>query len=196
VTVATPPTTRVEAPEAQPRRPVLAALAVGAIVALLTAVLAFGLTRDPGGPPSSPLIGKQAPDFELPLLDGGGTIRLADLRGQLVVVNFWASWCAPCKDEHPDLQAAWTRYRDRGTVILGVMYQDSAEGARDYLEELGGDWPILQDPGARAAIDYGVFGVPETVFIGPDGIVAHKVVGEVNYAQLTRWITRLSGASR
>jgi cytochrome c biogenesis protein CcmG, thiol:disulfide interchange protein DsbE len=195
VTVATPQAARVETPEPRPRRPVLAAVAVGAAVALLTAVLAFGLTRDPGGPPSSPLIGKRAPDFELPLLDGGGVVRLSDLRGQVVVVNFWASWCAPCRDEHPHLQNAWTRYRDQGAVILGVMYQDSAEGARAYLEELGGDWPILQDPGARAAIDYGVFGVPETVFIGPDGIVAHKVIGEVDYLQLSRWITRLSGAA-
>jgi cytochrome c biogenesis protein CcmG/thiol:disulfide interchange protein DsbE len=180
------------APSTGPRRPVVAAVAVGVVVTVLTAVFAFGLTRDPGGVGSSPLIGKAAPEFELPTLEGDGTVRLSDHLGRVVVINFWASWCDPCQDEHPDLRAAWHRYRDQGMVLLGVMYQDSEAGARDYLEELGGDWPILEDPGAGAAIDYGVFGVPETVFIGPDGTVAHKVVGPVTYQQLSTWITRLS----
>jgi cytochrome c biogenesis protein CcmG/thiol:disulfide interchange protein DsbE len=190
-----PPTAPPEtaAPAAGPRRPVVAAVAVGVAVTVLTAVFAFGLTRDPGESGSSPLIGKQAPGFELPALEGDDTVRLSNHRGQVVVINFWASWCNPCRDEHPDLQAAWNRYRDQGMVLLGVMYQDSEAGARDYLEEFGGDWPILEDPGARAAIDYGVFGVPETVFIAPDGTVAHKVVGPVTYPQLSTWITRLAG---
>jgi cytochrome c biogenesis protein CcmG/thiol:disulfide interchange protein DsbE len=190
---AAPP--RTPAPPSGPRRPVVAAVAVGVAVSVLTAVLGFGLTRDPTEVGRSPLIGKEAPDFELPTLEGDGTVRLSDHRGEVVVINFWASWCNPCRDEHPDLQAAWNTYRDRGMVLLGVMYQDTEAGAREYLEELGGDWPILEDPGARAAIDYGVYGVPETVFIGPDGKVAHKVVGPVTYHQLSSWITRLSGAA-
>jgi cytochrome c biogenesis protein CcmG, thiol:disulfide interchange protein DsbE len=176
----------------RPRRPLVAAIAIGVSVAVLTGVFAFGLTRDPRDIRATALIGQRAPGFELPTLDGEGSVRLSSLRGQVVVLNFWASWCDPCRDEHPALQAAWNGYRDRGAVVLGVMYQDTEVGARRYLEELGGDWPILQDPGSRAAIDYGVFGVPETVIIGADGIVAHKVIGAVTYPELSDWITHLT----
>jgi len=153
-------------------------------VAAFAVLLASGLGRDPNALPSR-LVGEVAPTFSLPALDGAGTIDLADLRGQVVVVNFWASWCLECREEHPALIAAWQRYRDRGVVFVGVDFEDGASDARDYADEMGGDWPLVTDPGSRAAISYGVFGVPETFVVAPDGTVLAKRVGAVDYAWLT-----------
>jgi cytochrome c biogenesis protein CcmG/thiol:disulfide interchange protein DsbE len=163
---------------------------VVAAITLLTSLLAFGLSRDPTLI-RSPLLGRRAPGFTLPTLDGSGTVRLADLRGHVVVVNFWASWCAACREEHPNLLAAWDRYRDHGVVLLGIDYQDSRRAALAYMAELGGDWPVLDDPGGRTALAYGVYGVPETFFIGRDGVIAYKRVGASSYELLSDQIQRL-----
>jgi cytochrome c biogenesis protein CcmG, thiol:disulfide interchange protein DsbE len=164
--------------------------AVVGAVGLLTLVLSFGLSRDPTIIRSA-LIGRQAPDFSLRTLDGSRTVRLSELRGQVVVLNFWASWCADCRIEHPALAAAWQRYRDRGFVLMGVAFQDRQSSSRSFITELGGDWPQLSDPGSRAALAYGVYGVPETFVIGPDGRVAFKQVGPVGYDRLSEEITAL-----
>lgn len=161
-----------------------------AIVGAVAGLLAFGLTRDPGAGPS-PLLGEPAPAFELQTLEGDRTVRLADLRGQVVVVNFFASWCAECRVEHPALLAAWQRYRDRGVVFLGVAFQDPLDRSIAFVKELGGDWPALRDPDAEVARSFGVFGVPETYFIGPDGRVAGRHVGPVEYGLLSRRISAL-----
>jgi cytochrome c biogenesis protein CcmG/thiol:disulfide interchange protein DsbE len=187
--------TEVAAREARDRRRWLVLTAVVAAVAALTALFGYGLSRDPRSILSSPLVGKPAPDFALPALEGDRTIRLSDLRGQVVVINFWASWCAPCREEHRALQDLWDRYRDRGMVLLGIVYQDTETGARAFRQELGGDWPVLMDPESRAAIDYGVFGAPETVIVRPDGVVAEKIIGQVSYPELSTWIERLSGGT-
>ncbi|HEY3210040.1 MAG TPA: TlpA disulfide reductase family protein [Actinomycetota bacterium] len=168
-------------------------VALGAVlggVALLTLLLSFGLSRDPTVIRSA-LIGRPAPDFALRNLDGSGTVRLSDLRGQVVVINFWASWCADCRIEHSNLAGAWQRYRDRGMVLLGVAFQDRPSASRAYLAELGGDWPQLSDPSSRTALAYGVYGVPETFVIGPDGRVAFKQIGAVSYDRLSEQITSL-----
>jgi len=168
---------------------------VGAVIAaagLLTTLFGFALSRDPSII-RSPLIDRRAPDFALPMLNGSGIVQLADLRGQVVVINFWASWCAACKEEYPNLLAAWERYRDQGVVLLGVDYQDNSSAATAFMKQMGGDWPILADPGSRVAIDYGVYGVPETFFIGRDGVIGLKRVGASSYALLTDEIQRLLG---
>jgi cytochrome c biogenesis protein CcmG, thiol:disulfide interchange protein DsbE len=154
-------------------------------IVLFAVVLASGLGRDPRALPSE-LIGQPAPTFSLPRLDADGTIDLDDLEGQVVVVNFWASWCLPCREEHGALEVAWGRYRERGVVILGVSFEDTAEGALAFRDELGGDWPLAGDPDSRTAIAYGVFGVPETFVIAPDGSIAAKTTGAVTY----EWVTR------
>jgi cytochrome c biogenesis protein CcmG/thiol:disulfide interchange protein DsbE len=159
-------------------------------IAVLTLLLAFGLSRDPTLI-RSPLIGKPAPTFRLLTLDGTTSIRLADLHGQVVVINFWASWCADCRIEHGALAAAWDRYRDQRVVLLGIAFQDRASASRAYVEDVGGDWPQLVDPGDGTALAYGVYGVPETFVIGADGRVAAKRVGAVTYTWLTEQIDRL-----
>jgi len=166
--------------------------AVIVVAGLLTTLFGFGLTRDPSILQSS-LVGRRGPGFALPTLDASRVIRLSDLRGQVVVINFWASWCAACRQEHPNLLAAWERYRDQGVVLLGIDYQDSSAAAKAFMKQMGGDWPILTDPESRVAIDYGVYGVPETFFIGRDGVVDLKHVGASSYALLTDEIQRLLG---
>lgn len=147
-------------------------------------LLATGLGGDPRELPSE-LAGRPAPAFNLPRLGGDGNIDLTELSGQVVVVNFWASWCLACREEHPNLLAAWERYRERGVVIVGVDYEDGEDAALAYTREMGGDWPLVTDPGSRTAIAYGVYGVPETFVIAPDGTIAAKKVGAVTYGWLT-----------
>jgi len=159
------------------------------ILAPLSAVaflllLAYGFTKDPKRIPS-PLVGRPAPDFALSLLDGG-ELRLQDLRGRPVVVNFWASWCYPaCWNEAPRLEATWQRYKDRGVVLIGIIYQDTEANARDFIAKHGKSYPNGMDPRSRTAIEYGVYGVPETFFIDREGKIAHKHIGEIDMETVT-----------
>lgn len=148
----------------------------------LLALLAFGLTRNAQEIPS-PLPGREAPSFELATLSNAAdSLALADFRGKVVLLNFWASWCGPCRYEHPALVRAARTWPDSQVVVLGVLYQDSPANARRFLRELGGEWTTVLDPGSRIAIEYGVWGVPETFFIAPDGTISHKQNGPVNWS--------------
>jgi cytochrome c biogenesis protein CcmG/thiol:disulfide interchange protein DsbE len=151
----------------------------GAIV--LAVVLASRFGVDPALV-DSPLIGKPAPLFDLEHLDGSGSTALADLRGEIVVVNFFASWCLECRKEHPDLVAASDSFAGKGVTFVQIGYQEEPETSLAYLEEAGTSAATryLADPGSRTAIAYGVFGIPETFFIDPDGVVVGKVIGEAD----------------
>lgn len=157
---------------------------------LVVGLLGFGMTRDPRSIPS-PLVANPAPDFHLAQLDAADSVTLSDLRGQVIIINFWASWCLACREEHPALVRAWQRYQQSGVTLIGIIYQDTRANARRYLDEYGGGWPQLVDQNARVAIDFGVYGVPETFFIAPDGRIAHKHVGPVNKDLIDSWIGRL-----
>lgn len=152
---------------------------VGTLV--LAVVLAGRFGTDPNLVPS-PLIGEPAPEVVLPRLDSEGELDFTELRGQVVVVNFWASWCVACRAEHDDLVATASAFQERGVTFVGVVYQDNPMSAMRFLDELGwGDnYEYVFDPGSRAAISFGVFGVPETFFIDPGGVVVGKITGESN----------------
>lgn len=156
-----------------PRRVALLSLAV-----LVGVAAAYG-TRFGTDPTvvASPLVGQPAPAFSLPYLEKDGRLSLGDLRGDVVVINFWASWCTACREEHDGLIMAAQRFRDRGVTFLGIVYQDRPELAIEMLDEMGRGYDNLIDPDSRAAIDFGVFGVPETFFIDRGGTVVAKVVG-------------------
>ena len=175
-------------PRRRPRRLILAAwLLVG--VAALVALLTVSVGR-PGGAVNTPIVGRPAPAFDLQTLDGR-RLSLADLRGSPVVLNFWASWCIPCREEAPLLTAAAADYRARGLRVVGVVYQDSAESARDFMGRYGQTYTGLLDPDGRTAIDYGVFGIPETFFIDASGIVRSRQVGAVTVDDLRRQIQKI-----
>lgn len=169
----------------------------------LIALFTFGLRRgDPRLIPS-PLVGLPAPDFALPVLalDGspeggqdltGDTVRLSALHGDVVVLNFFASWCGPCRVEHRGLTRTASRYAERGVRFYGIVYNDTPAAVRGYVRQLGGQsYPALMDPGQLVAIDYGLVGVPETFFIGKDGVMRRKVFSAVTERQLVDEIERL-----
>lgn len=167
--------------------------AIGIGIALpIIALLWFGLGRDPNEI-VSPLPGREAPDFALPVLDNAAdTVRLSALRGDVVVLNFWASWCLECRYEHSNLSTAATMYGPRGVRFYGVLYDDSPASGRAWIREMGGQtYPALVDAGSRTAIDYGLYGVPETFVIGRDGKVVHKQIGPLTMAALASLLESL-----
>lgn len=165
------------------------AIIVG-VVALLGGLFAFGLLRgSPDRDIPSALVGKAAPEFALALYeryqpDYGPSLALADLRGTPLVVNFWASWCGPCYEEAPVLQATWERYQDRGVLFVGIQTQDrdNYEQGRAFLSQFGLSFPNGMDNDSRISVDWALYGVPETYFIDADGRVTYKHVGPVNAA--------------
>jgi cytochrome c biogenesis protein CcmG/thiol:disulfide interchange protein DsbE len=143
-------------------------------------LLLSGFGRDPMEI-SSPLIGQPAPEWTLTTLDGG-TLSSADLAGRPYVVNFWASWCGPCVDEHPVLTGT---HEELGAelAMVGVLYQDDPDDARAFLARYGATgYDHVVDEGGRLAIDFGVTGPPESYFVDADGIVRAKQFGPLNEA--------------
>ncbi len=156
------------------------------VAILFLAILAAGLVvRHQGRPSSGP-----APDFTLYLFDGG-TLRLSDQRGKVVVLNFWASWCQPCKDEAPDLERTWRRYKDRGVIFIGVNWSDTEAKARAYLAEFQITYPNGPDLGRRIGQKYRIQGVPETFFIDKQGNVRDVVIRPLTEAELVSRIEQL-----
>ena len=147
----------------------------------LSVVLASRFGGDPNLV-SSPLIGRPAPTFALPALDGSGPVELPTGDGTIVLVNFFASWCLECRLEHEDLVAVAEGFDEAGVRVVQVAFQDEVTDANAFLDELGrSDSTLyLDDPDGRASIAFGVFGVPETYFIDGDGVVVGKIQGESN----------------
>jgi cytochrome c biogenesis protein CcmG/thiol:disulfide interchange protein DsbE len=170
----------------------LIVLAVGlAVVLPLLGVLYLNLGRDPHLI-RSPLIGQKAPPFSLRPVGGGPPMTLESLRGRPVVVNFWATWCMPCLQEHPDLQAAARRFGDQA-VFLGVVYEDQESAVAQFLARYPSAYPALMDPETRTAIAYGVQGVPETYFIDPQGVIVAKYAAPLGFETITTLVEQAGG---
>jgi len=188
--------------EAAPRRTLraLTLLPVLIFAGLAVLFLVRLFAGDPSKVPSA-LIGRPVPAFSLPPLPGlveAGTpvpgLSGEDLKGRVTVVNVWASWCAPCRQEHPALMEL---AREPGLRVVGLNYKDQAENARRFLGGLGNPFSAVgTDANGRAAIDWGVYGVPETFVVGPDGRIRHKHIGPLMPEQLPAFREKLREAAR
>lgn len=159
----------------QPNWAVLIGAAVIAVPLFIVLVMSFG--RDPRAVPDM-LTGTPAPTFELVDLDGNPHALADHIGKRPVVLNFWATWCLPCKQEHPILLRAPSRWPD--VAFYGVVYNDEAQKTKRYLERAGASFPHLVDPDGAVAIDLGVTGVPETYFIDPSGTILYKHKGPLS----------------
>lgn len=151
----------------------------------VVALLGLQLMRQ-GAPP---LASGNAPAFEIKSFDGE-TFQLANLRGKAVVVNFWASWCVPCRDEAPLLESTWKQYRDQGLVVVGVDYVDTETEARKFIQEFGITYPNGPDLQTRISQAYRITGVPETYFITREGKMLAG--NDANGRALGNWIGPLT----
>ena len=162
----------------------------------LVAVLVWGaLDKDSAtGGSGATRPGKEAPAFSLESFSGG-TVSLADFEGQPVIINFWASWCAPCRQEMPALETTWQLFRERDLVVVGINLpkSDPEESARAFLDEFGISYPNVFDMRGFTAIDYGVSGIPVTFFVDREGVVTRRFVGTLTDGSLMVWTEELVG---
>jgi cytochrome c biogenesis protein CcmG/thiol:disulfide interchange protein DsbE len=166
-------------------------LAVGALITYgiilgLLGLLGWGLVRVNSGRVSSGM----APDFTITSFDGE-TITLSELRGQVVIINFWASWCPPCREEAPYLEATWRKYKDQGVFFIGVDYADTEKQALAYIEEFDITYFNGPDVGTRISHDYRMDGVPETYYVAKNGELRGLKIGPLYPPELDQKIEEL-----
>jgi len=170
-------------------------LLIWGTILVVLAFLGWGLLKRSE---TRPEVGSDAPDFALSLFDGyfneftEGRVTLSDLRGRIVVLNFWASWCVECRVEARDLEETWQAYRDRGVVFIGIDYDDTEIKARGYLEEFGITYPNgLDGRGLITEGKYHITGVPETFIVNPQGQIDVVKIGPFQTGELRRELDRL-----
>lgn len=163
-----------------------------AIAVALLSVLVYGFLR-----PAPEETESRAIAFDLPLLTGNGSLASGDLEGRVVVLNFWASWCAPCRNEMPIFERVWREYKDRGVTIVGVDVRDLPADARAFLEEFNITYPIVRDEDEVLVSRLKADPLPQTFFIGRDGLLdGDQILGEMNEDELTtRLDTLLEGGA-
>jgi cytochrome c biogenesis protein CcmG/thiol:disulfide interchange protein DsbE len=174
------------------RRTISLVVALGLLLVLMV-VLAFGLRPKT----STVLKGHPAPNFDVTAFNGefvGKRFSLADLRGQVVVLNFWASWCVECDKEMPFLEQAWRDYRDKGVWFVGVDYLDIDSAGLAYLARFGTTYPNGPDIGSRIFQNYQSTGVPETFFIDRQGVVQHVEIGPIDRSKLYALLDQLTAS--
>jgi cytochrome c biogenesis protein CcmG, thiol:disulfide interchange protein DsbE len=172
-----------------------APIAIVCVLLALIALLAYGLAQNEPdrGVDEALARGERSPvpAFELPKLGGGGSASLADYRGQVVVLNFWASWCKPCQDESPLLERWHRRIRERGATVLGVDILDVTGRAQDFIDEYGLTYPMLKDKDGEGLDKFGVVAYPETFVIDRQGRIAAVARGPVDDAFMRRNVAPL-----
>jgi cytochrome c biogenesis protein CcmG, thiol:disulfide interchange protein DsbE len=162
-------------------------LAVGAIALLSIVLLALALSGDPVLPPQ---VGQAVPSFQLGAFDGS-TMDINAQRGKVVVLNFFASWCAPCRQEAADIEQTWRDYQAQGVQFFGIGYKDAATKARAFLDEFDVTYPATSEAGNHTARAYGVTGVPETFIIDRSGQLVRHVLGPITRQELTHELDQL-----
>ncbi len=163
---------------------------MGLVVVFLIAVLGKAPLVDEKATVDSPLIGHAVPRLAGTDTDGRPLDIRAD-RGRWVVVNFFATWCVPCREEHPEFLKFWAEHQAVGDVdLIQLIYGDSLDAVAKFRTEQGGTWPIVDDRGGTMSIDFGVSGIPETFVIRPDGTVAKQIIGKITAAQLDKLIAQ------
>lgn len=164
-------------------------IAISVVVVVVAATLAMAFAGIGSGE-AGPEVGQPAPAFRLDLY-GGGTLRSDALRGQVVVLHFWGSWCDPCREEAPTLRRLWEDYAPQGVQFVGVSYKDVEAKARAFLEQYGLGFPNGPDARLEISRAYRVRAVPETYLIGPDGTLVYKYIGPLNEAHFRRTVEGL-----
>lgn len=157
------------------------------IIALLAYTLWNGLSEKGNIETSSQLVGRTAPEFALKSFNGD-EVKLSDFRGKTVLVNFWASWCHPCREEAPVLEKTYMSLSGRQVEFIGINIMDDRKSAEEYIKSFGGTFVNIYDPENKIHLDYGVGGVPETFFVNPDGIITGKHRGPLTEKMIMSYI--------
>jgi cytochrome c biogenesis protein CcmG/thiol:disulfide interchange protein DsbE len=164
-------------------------IAAGVVAVVVVALLGYGLVAKPPAPPQ---VGSPVPDFQLTAFDGS-PMQLSSYRGQIVVVNFFASWCDPCREEAAALEQTWRVYQGQGVQFFGIAYKDASSKAEAFLTEFDATYPSTAEPGNRTARAYGITGVPETFVVDQQGNLFRHYLGAITQAQLSQNLDQLLG---
>lgn len=171
-------------------------LVVTLVVALLAAGLLAVLIFDGESESISPVVGDAAPAIVGTTIDGASFDLDDQLAGRWVVVNFFAAWCPPCRDEHPELIEFQERHRAADdAAVVSVVFQETDAVVREFFDDNGGDWPVVRDPDGRLAVDYAVLSVPESFLIAPNGFVVSQIKGGVTADEIDALIAAVEASA-
>ncbi|QRG69862.1 thiol-disulfide oxidoreductase ResA [Brevibacillus choshinensis] len=161
-----------------------------AVLGLLLVALVFALYSSFVKDPNAVKVGKAAPNFSLLQLNGP-EMALSDLKGKGVVLNFWGTWCEPCKKELPALQQQYNQFKDKGLVVVGVNIGESPVAVDPFVKQFGVNFPILLDSESQITKLYRIGPIPTTFFISPDGDVEEIFIGQLNEAMITQKVSKI-----
>lgn len=160
------------------------------IVIVILLGLLTACSRDRAVEPAAPSIGSEAPDFSLSDLSGQN-VSLNDLKGKAVLINFWATWCYPCREEMDDLQAIYDKYKDKGVVVLGINVREGEGVVKEFAKRFNITYPLLLDEDGKVSDAYNVFGIPSSLFIDKEGVIRDTVMGQMDEEMIAEKVNKL-----